>query len=232
MDDRARMREIVGLLEQRFELPQNLRFSDPFQTLIATVLSQNTSDRNSHRAFNNLRERFDVTPQALARLRPKDIKPAIEVAGMSEVRSQRIIHIAEEVLRRFDGDLSRVFIFPLDEARRALMEIEGVGPKTADVLLSFVGGFNVMPVDTNIFRVAERLGLAKGRNYERTRGALERLISPEKLLPMHFRLIRLGREICKPRNPRCPDCPVNHFCEYGLKRLENQEKQEKQQEET
>jgi len=223
MDDKAKMSEIVRLLEQAFETTQTPWLDDPFQVLIATVLSQNTSDRNSHRAFINLRERFDVTPQTLSKLKPENIRAAIAVAGMSEVRSRRIIDIAKEVLRRFDGDLDRVFIFPLEDARGALMEMEGVGPKTADILLSFVGGFNIMPVDTNIFRVVDRIGFAKGRNYERTRGALERLIPPEKLRSMHFRFIKLGREVCKPRNPLCPICPVNHYCEYGLKRLEKKE---------
>ncbi len=223
MEDEVRMREIVQRLEETFPPVHHYWLDDPFQVLVATVLSQNTSDRNSHRAFAQLRERFNVTPQALAQLKPQDIKPAIEIAGLSDIRSRRIIKISEEVLKRFDGDLCKVFRLPLDEARGTLMEMEGVGPKTADVLLCFVGGFPVMPVDTNIFRVVNRLCFAKGRNYERTRRTLERLIPPEKLLEMHFHLLRLGREICKPRNPLCQTCPVNRLCEYGVKLIREKE---------
>jgi len=220
--DEARMRKIIRLLERAF-LVQRYWLDDSFQVLVATVLSQNTSDRNSNRAFMRLRERFDVTPEALAQLKPEDVKPAIEVAGLSDVRSRRIIQISREVLKRFDVDLGKVFRLPVDEARGALMEIEGVGSKTADVLLSFVGGFPIMPVDTSIFRVVDRMCFAKGRNYERTRGVLERLIPPEKLLAMHLRLIRLGREICKPRNPKCPICPVNRLCKNDLKQISRKE---------
>ena len=94
------------------------------------------------------------------------------------------------------------------------MELKGVGPKTADILLAFRGNRPVMPVDTNIFRVAERLGLVEGRNYERTKAALEAVIPEEKMGEMHFTLIKLGREVCKPRRPLCPICPVRKLCCY------------------
>jgi len=182
--------------------------------LIATILSQNTNDRNSHRAFARLRESFEITPQNLSKARPEMLRPSIEVAGLSRVRSRRIVEVSREVMTRFQGDLARVFLLPLNEARGRLMEIKGIGPKTADVLLSFSGGFEVMPVDTNIFRVVERLGFACGRNYERTRLVLERLIPSSKLRRMHLVLITLGRNVCKPQRPLCSICPVTSLCEY------------------
>ncbi|MCJ7761096.1 endonuclease III, partial [Candidatus Bathyarchaeota archaeon] len=121
----------------------------------------------------------------------------------------------------YNGDLSRVFQLPLDEARATLMDIKGIGPKTADVFLASVGKYPVMPVDTNIFRVVDRIGIAKGRNYERTRKILERLISSEKLMDAHIYLIMLGREICKPYKPLCPSCPINSQCDYGTKSIED-----------
>jgi endonuclease III len=99
------------------------------------------------------------------------------------------------------------------------MSIKGVGPKTADVVLLFAGNRDVMPVDTNIFRVADRVGLAKGRNYERTRHALEELIPRGKVKVMHVLLMRFGREICKPRRPLCAICPINDLCEHGSQLL-------------
>ena len=123
MSDEVRMDQIVRLLEQNFMLNQSRSLSDPFQVLIATVLSQNTSDRNSHRAFLRLRERFDVRPEVLASLKPEDIKPAIKCAGLSEIKSRRIVEISRELLKRFDGDLSRVFRLPLNKAREVLMGI-------------------------------------------------------------------------------------------------------------
>ena len=102
-----------------------------------------------------------------------------------------------------------------DIARQKLISINGVGPKTADVVLSFAGMKSVIPVDTNIFRVANRIGFCKGRNYELTRATLEKVIPSEKMKKMHILFIRLGKEICKPRNPRCIICPINNLCDQG-----------------
>ncbi len=217
------MEEIISKLEQKFVLHEDHWLSEPFQVLVATILSQNTSDINSQRAFLKLKEILDVRPEVLASSKPKDIKSAIMCAGLSNIKSQRIIDVSKEILTRFNGDLGRVFQLPLNEARTSLMDIKGIGPKTADVFLSFVGHYPIMPVDTNIFRVVNRLGFAERRNYERTRRSLEKLIPPEKLMDMHIYLIRLGREICKPRKPLCPECPINKLCDYGINLLKRRE---------
>jgi len=211
---RRRMMDISRRLQQRLPVQRTHPMKDSFSLLIATILSQNTSSKNSSQAFRNLQSSYEVKPRVLARLRPEELKPHIEVAGLHEVRSRRIIEVSREVLERFGGNLDSVLQLPLEEARKALMSLDGVGPKTADILLAFRGRRPVMPVDTNIFRVSERIGLVKGRNYERTRAALEELISEGKIGEMHFALIRLGREICKPRSPLCPICPINALCDY------------------
>jgi endonuclease III len=108
----------------------------------------------------------------------------------------------------------------MDEARQELMDLKGVGPKTADILLAFKGNRPIMPVDTNIFRVSGRIGLVEGRNYERTRAALEEVIPEKKLGEMHFALIKLGQDICKPRRPLCPLCPITSLCTYPNKTQE------------
>ena len=219
MKDEERAREIITRLEQRFPKEPERKNRDPFSILIATILSQNTNDRNSRRAFERLEEKFPITPEGLAELQPEKLKPAIEVAGLANIRSRRIVEVSRVVVEQFGGDLNPVLLLPLEEARRKLMSIDGVGPKTADVVLLFAGNRNVMPIDTNIFRVVDRVSFAKGRNYEQTRLTLERLIPREKLLRMHLLLIRLGREMCKPRRPLCPVCPINDLCDYSLKQL-------------
>jgi endonuclease-3 len=215
MDERRRMAQIVTKLEECFPLEDRDQSDNPFALLIATILSQNTNDNNSHLAFLKLRERFEITPMNLSKTRSEELKPCIEVAGLSDVRSHRIVEVSQEVMNRFGGDLARVFSLSFNEARNQLMDIKGIGPKTADVLLSFAGGYAVMPIDTNIFRVTERLGFARGRNYETTRLALERLIPTLKLRGMHQLLITLGRHVCKSRRPSCLCCPVADLCDYG-----------------
>ena len=219
MEEGKRATEMIDRLEKRFPDDPERRSRDPFAVLIATILSQNTNDRNSRRAFENLKEEFPITPESLAQIQPERLKPAIEVAGLYNIRSRRIVEVSRAVLKQFEGDLNPVLSLPLEEARKRLMSIAGIGPKTADVVLLFAGNRNVMPVDTNIFRVVDRIGFAKGRNYERTRLALERVIPPDKLQWMHILLIRLGREICKPQRPQCRACPINDLCDYGLKEL-------------
>jgi endonuclease-3 len=219
-EKRRRMGEVIQRLEEQYPIQQQHPIKASFPLLIATILSQNTSDKNSSRAFQNLKAKYDVRPQVLANLKPDEIKSYIEVAGLYEIRSRRIIDVSKAVLERFEGNLDTVLQLPTQEARKALLQLKGIGPKTADILLAFRGKRPVMPVDTNIFRVAKRIGLVKGRNYERTRAALEELIPEHQRGEMHFTLIRHGREICKPRRPLCPICPINTLCGYPEKTQE------------
>ena len=221
IDERRRMMgEIIQRLERRFPSRHHHPIREAFPLLIATLLSQNTSDKNSSQAFQNLQSHYDVTPYVLSRLQPSDLRRHIEVAGLYEIRSRRIIALSKTVLERFGGDLDAILRLPTDEARQELMGLKGVGPKTADILLAFRGNRPIMPVDTNIFRVSGRIGLVAGRNYERTRAALEEVIPEKKLGVMHFTLIQLGRDICKPRRPLCPLCPIASLCAYPDKTQE------------
>lgn len=217
---RRRMVDIIQRLEERFPIRHHHPIREAFPLLIATLLSQNTTDKNSFQAFQNLRSHYDVTPHVLARLQPSDLKPHIEIAGLYEVRSRRIIALSKTVIERFEGDLDIILRRPMDEARQELMDLKGVGPKTADILLAFKGNRPIMPVDTNIFRVSGRIGLVEGRNYERTRAVLEEVIPEKKLGEMHFALIKLGQDICKPRRPLCPLCPITSLCTYPNKTQE------------
>ena len=218
MNKMERMQNIIRSLEKFFpSLLNNHIIDDEFTLLIATILSQNTSDHNSHRAFEKLINKFDIKPEVLAHLDPEEIKPLITCAGLYEIKSKRIVDVSKNVLERFGGNLNQVIRLPLDEARKTLMSIKGIGPKTADVVLSFAGEKPIIPIDTNIFRVVDRIGFSKGRNYERTRKALEEYAPSEKMRNIHILLIQLGREICKARNPKCNLCPINNLCDYYAK---------------
>jgi endonuclease-3 len=212
LNDRERMHEIIRRLEEEFPDVQPFESEDAFPTLIRTILSQNTSDRNSSLAYRRLKNRYTLTPEVLAELQPGEIKPLIRCAGLHEIRSRRIVEVSKAVLELFDGNLRTVLDNPLDEARGQLLGIKGVGYKTADILLCFVGKRDVMPIDTNIFRVVNRLGFAEGRRYERVRRTLESLIPPNKIARMHLLLIQLGRDVCKPRRPLHQICPIKQCC--------------------
>ncbi|MFQ5710993.1 MAG: endonuclease III domain-containing protein [Candidatus Geothermarchaeales archaeon] len=185
----------------------------PFETLIRVVLSQATSREGVKRGFERLRRRFKLTPEAMARADVGKIKECIRICGLYNAKAERIRKIAEIILREFNGDLNDVLNLPLIEAREKLMELPGVGNKTADVLLCSIAGKGAFPVDTHITRIAKRLKLVeKGARYREIRSRLEDL-TPEGLRwKAHLLLIEFGRTICTARNPRCNICPISQYC--------------------
>jgi endonuclease-3 len=203
-------------LEAAFGVPQPRRSQDPLDSLIETVLSQSTTDANSHRAFASLKRRCPTWEQAL-RARPQTIARAIQSGGLANIKSVRIKTILSEIKqRRGSLDLSFLCQVPIEEAKEFLLSLDGVGPKTAACVLLFACRRPVFPADTHILRVTRRIGLIPQRcSDERAHEILEGLIPPKKYYSTHINLIRLGRQICRPQNPQCLECPVLEYCEYG-----------------
>jgi endonuclease-3 len=214
MTEEKRAQQILHVLRREFALPEWTNApKKPFSTLIRTVLSQATNDKNRDKAFRNLSEKFEITPQALAEADVREIEKAIRIGGLYRNKSRVIKELSRVILEKFDGKLDFVFSSPLEEARRLLMALPGIGPKTADVVLLFSANRGVLPVDTHVHRVSKRLGLvASDADYERIRLTLESCYSPEDYLAAHLLLIMLGREYCKARNPLHESCPVNTLC--------------------
>jgi len=214
MDEKDRANRILEILRGNFSLPEwTGSRREPFQTLIRTVLSQATNDRNRDRAYKKLSEKYEVSPKALADADVKEVVEAIRVGGLYRNKSRKIIELSRAVLERFNGSLDFVYSQPLEKARSMLMSIPGVGPKTADVVLLFSARKPIVPVDTHVIRVSRRLGLAplKG-DYEGIRKALESLYSPKDYFAVHLLLISLGRTHCRARNPLHKSCPVDSLC--------------------
>jgi len=211
---RNRATEILHILQDNFSIPLwASSTSEPFQTLIITVLSQATNDKNTARAFENLSRRFSITPEALDKASVEEIEKAIRVGGLYRNKSRVIKAISRVILEQFRGSLDFIRSLPFDEARKTLLSIPGVGPKTADVVLLFCAGKPTIPIDTHVNRVSKRLGLASPKaSYEEARQVLEVLYPPEEYLPVHLLLISLGRKYCKARKPLCKPCPVNRLC--------------------
>ena len=211
---KSRAKEILHTLQDNFSIPRWARSTrDPFKTLIITVLSQATAYKNTARAFENLSERFSITPEGLAKAGVEEIENAIRVGGLYRNKSRVIKAISRVILERFNGSLDFIYSLPLEEARKILLSIPGVGPKTADVVLLFCAGKPTIPIDTHVNRVSKRLGLVPPKDdYEGVRQALEALYSPENYLPVHLLFISLGRKYCRARKPLCEPCPVNRLC--------------------
>ncbi len=209
-----RTEEILRILRKNFTLPRWVSADhNPFETLIITIISQNTSDKNTEKAFEKLLEAFPITPGALANAEIGKIEECLKVAGLYRNKARTIKQVSRIIIEKFGGKLETILALPFEKAREALMRLPGVGPKTADVLLLFSANKPTIPVDTHVNRVSKRLGLAPANgNYESVREALQRLYKPEDYLEVHILLILLGRKHCKARKPLCMSCPVNTLC--------------------
>lgn len=184
-----------------------------FETLIHTILSQNTNDRNSDAAMRKLKKRYRITPRALSRARVKTLMSCIRSAGLHTLKGPRIIEVSRIVLQQYDGSLKEILKLPYADAKEKLMDMPGVGPKTADIVLAFNARHPVIPVDTHVSRVTKRLGIAKqNANYETVRCNLEALISERERISVHLSMIEFGRNICRAPVPRCSICPINESC--------------------
>lgn len=189
--------------------------------LVATILSQNTSDSNSGAAFDELRRRF-ADWDAVRRAPPARIAKAIRRAGLSNQKAPRIKAILEH-LHRERGALSLEFLhaMPTPKAVAYLGRFPGVGPKTVACVLLFACRKPVLPVDTHVHRVSRRLGLIGPRTTaEMAHQELARLVPPRQVLEFHIELIRHGRRTCAARKPKCEECPLLDLCPEGLARLQ------------
>jgi len=209
-----RAEQILQILRENFALPEWASSDrEPFATLIVTIISQNTADRNTARAFENLSKQFKITPEVLANAEKSQIEERLKVAGLYRNKAKTIKQVSKIILEEFSGDLEPILSLPLEEARKALLRLPGVGPKTADVVLLFCSGKPTIPVDTHVNRVSKRLSLAPpSGDYEAVRSSLQSLYKPQDYLAFHLLLISLGRRYCMARNPLCPQCPVNMLC--------------------
>lgn len=216
----ARLRDVSDRLSRRYGRPRrSAHRTDPLRNLILTILSQNTTDVNRDRAFATLMERFPGFP-LLAAAEANDLEEAIRVGGLARGKAKAILAALCRIHRE-RGEYSLDFLagMPLAEARSYLTSFHGVGAKTAAVVLLFSFGKEAFPVDTHILRVTKRLGLVPpAADLSRAAARLEPLVPRGESIPLHINLIRLGREVCRPRNPSCPQCPLLAVCPEGQRR--------------
>jgi endonuclease-3 len=203
---------ILRTIARKFPV-ETWRPSSAFETLIHTILSQNTNDRNSDAAMRTLKERYMITPKALSKARVSEVIHCIRSAGLYRSKAPRIIEVSKIITQRYRGRLSPILRLSYAQAKTELTTLPGVGPKTADILLAFVAKHHVIPIDTHIARISKRLGIVPSNaDYERIRQSLESLIPPRSRIRSHLSLIAFGRAICKAPRPRCEICPVSNSC--------------------
>jgi endonuclease III len=225
----ARLRDVARRLEARYGRPDpGAHAIDPVRNLVLTILSQNTTDRNRDRAFASLMERFSTLPR-LAAAKPEAVETAIRTGGLAKAKAKAILSALSRMKREHGAyTLEHLREMPLSEARAEMTSFPGVGVKTANVLLLFSFGKEAFPVDTHILRVSKRLGLVPdSADLARAALLLEPHVPPGEHVPLHLNLIRLGREVCFPRNPPHGECPLLPVCPEGMRAMRAKERTER-----
>jgi endonuclease-3 len=205
--------EIIARLQSIYGEPQWRPHHDATAELVLTLLSQNTSDSNSGRAFSRLLQRFPDWDSVIAAPLP-EVEEAIRPGGLAPTKAPRLQAMLAEVKSRTGGfDLRFLQDMPVEGAREWLRTLPAVGPKTAACVLLFGLGMPGLPVDTHVFRVSCRLGLVEEKmGPDKAQTYLEGLVPPQDHFAFHILLIRHGRHCCSARNPNCDACPLRPDC--------------------
>jgi endonuclease III len=205
----ARRQEFFARLAAANPEPASeLEYASPFELLVAVILSAQATDASVNRAMRFL---FPVanTPQALVALGVEKLEPYIKTIGLYRTKAKNVVAMSAALLEHHDGEV------PNDRA--ALEALPGVGRKTANVVLNVVFGEHTLAVDTHVFRVANRTGLAKGKTVGAVEALLMKRVPKDYLFGAHHWLILHGRHVCKARRPECWRCVVIDLCPYRPK---------------
>ena len=215
--DKEKVDACIRILEELYGEPL-AREVNPIDLLVMTILSQNTSDTNSLRAFGRLKTAFPDYESLLA-APLSALADAIRAGGLAEIKARRIRETLLK-LKHEAGAITLGFLADMDgkQAMDYLVSLPGVGPKTASVVLLFAFGKHFMPVDTHVHRVSRRLGLVPEKaSVEKAQQILEDIVPPEKYLSLHLNLIRHGRRICRARGPKHDECALQMWCDYCMR---------------
>ena len=210
----AQTNEMLNILKQTVAVPNLVKIkSNPFETLIITIISQNTADKNTDTAYTRLKQHFQITPKNLSEAESTQLEDCIKPAGLYKNKTHTIQTASKIIQEKYNGSMDTILTLPLNEARKTLTDIPGVGPKTADVVLLFSAQKPTIPVDTHVNRVSKRIGIApKTGDYETVRSSLQKLFDETDYLVAHQLLIGHGRQFCKAKKPLCNICPIINYC--------------------
>jgi len=206
--DKNKVHNIIKLLAETYPQAKcDLNYQTPFQLLIATILSAQTTDQNVNKVTAQLFAEYP-TPQKLLQIPVSKLEKIINPIGLYKTKAKRILETCEILVREYNGEV------PSDIDK--LTKLPGVGRKTANVVLANAFKIPAFPVDTHVKRVAKRLGLTNETDPEKVERDLTNLIPSEYWIDIHHRLIYHGRKTCMARKPKCNSCPLNSNCSYYL----------------
>lgn len=205
MEETVKERILKELSIHYKEAGTELRYTNPFELLVATMLSAQCTDRQVNKVTPGLFAKYPG-PEDFARLSPEELERAIHSCGFYKTKSRNIIKTSQILVEQYGGQVPRDI--------EALQKLPGVGRKTANVVASNAFGVDAIAVDTHVFRVANRLGLAQAKTVEETERQLMENIPKKDWSAAHHWLIHHGRKICKARKPLCRECFLAPYCKY------------------
>lgn len=204
--DNQQVAQLFEIFRARTPRPQTeLQYTTPYTMLVAVVLSAQCTDAAVNKATKDLFKNAD-TPQKMLALGLEQLKVHIRSIGLYNNKAKNIISLSQILVESYGGDIP--------QSVAELESLPGVGRKTANVVANVLWGLPTMPVDTHVFRVANRMGLCQTKTPQSTESALLAIIPSEFLIHAHHWLILHGRYVCKARKPDCASCPVSHICLY------------------
>lgn len=215
LEHRERLALVQERLRQRFGTPTWHVELPAVDELVCTILSQNTNDINRDKAFQELKARYSSWV-AVRDADPAELQYVIRIAGLANQKGPNIQAALRDITaERGEIDLDWLKQKDPEEARRWLVNLRGVGPKTAAIVMVFALGMPAFPVDTHIYRVTGRIGLRpKELDITKTHAHMEQIADPAEFGSLHLNLIDLGREICQARKPKCAICPIVDLCQF------------------
>ncbi len=196
---------ILGKMRRAAGSPSVVSDANPFRVLIATVLSQRTRDENTAKATRQLFERYRV-PKEISNARLAELRELIRPSGFYKVKAARIKEISRQLVERFKGEV------PMD--MEELLSLPGVGRKTANCVLVYGFGKPAIPVDVHVNRISNRIGLVRAKTPEQTERELMGVVPKKNWLEFNHLMVRYGRRICLPRNPKCMQCEIRPNCNH------------------
>lgn len=213
------LNKIISGLEMQYNSEGKPTKGNILDTLIATKLSQNTTDKTSYKAYKNLKNKFDNWNK-VASANVNKIKKEIRVCGMTDTKARDIKNMLNQMKKNY-GTLNLDFLkkYKTDKVYEELLQYNGIGVKTVSCVLAFSMGREIFPVDTHIHRILNRLGIVKTKSPEETFEKSAELIPGRKKFSFHRNLIKFGREICKANRPLCGLCSIYDYCSFTDKEV-------------
>lgn len=207
--DRKTAKNIVEALSLVFTDKPALKFSSPYELLVAVILSAQCTDERVNKVTAVLFKEYN-TPEKMLSLSQEELEKYIYSCGFYKAKAGYILSASKDIIQKFDGQVPN----NLEDLR----SLAGVGRKTANVVYSVAFGGNAIAVDTHVFRVSNRIGLVNEKDVLKTELALQKILDEKDWSRAHHYIIYLGRSFCKSQKPDCANCPINDKCEKHLKR--------------